>query len=124
MPSQDLIRLMNTLFLPGAGAIREGPWHPAVDIYRTRKGWTVKFELAGVRAEDIDLSARDNRLTLRGVRRNCMTEECSYYRMEIDYSSFERSVELPCDLKQANIQTLFRDGMLLVQIRDRTEARP
>ena len=28
----------------------------------------------------------------RGVRRDTVTEPCSYYRMEIDYSQFERSV--------------------------------
>jgi HSP20 family protein len=122
--SQDLIRLMNALFLPAASSCREGLWCPAVDIYRMEKGWLVKFELAGVRADDIDLSALGNRLTLRGVRRDMVTEACGYYRMEIDYSQFERSVELPCDLKRADISTDFRDGMLLVNIQDRTEARP
>ncbi len=121
--SRDLIRLMNSLFLPAASACREGQWCPAVDVYRTRDGWIVKFELAGVRADDIDLSADRNRLTVRGVRRDTVTEPCSYYRMEIDYSSFERSVELPGDLQQAEIKTELRDGMLLVHIYDRTECR-
>ena len=121
--SQDLIRLMNALFLPAVGGCREETWCPAVDIYRTTRGWLVKFELAGVKADDIDLNALGNRLTVRGVRRDTVTEECSYYRMEIDYSNFERSVELPCDLKRATITTDFRDGMLLVHIHDRTEAQ-
>jgi HSP20 family protein len=119
--SQDLIRLMNALFLPAVSSCGEGLWCPAADVYRLRRGWLVKFELAGVKAEDIDLSALGNRLTLRGVRRDTVTEACSYYRMEIDYSHFERSVELPCDLKRADITTEFRDGMLLVHIHDRTE---
>jgi HSP20 family protein len=121
--SQDLIRLMNALFLPAVGGCNQGNWCPAVDIYRTYRGWLVKFELAGVKADDIDLSALGHRLTLRGVRRDLVSEECSYYRMEIDYSNFERSVELPCDLKRANITTDFRDGMLLVHIHDRSEAQ-
>jgi HSP20 family protein len=122
--SRDLIRLMNTLFLPAVGACREGTWCPAVDVYRTRRGWLVKVELAGVRAEDIDLSALGNRLTVRGVRRDHVTEPCDYYRMEIAYSNFERSVELPADLQRAAITTDFRDGMLRVHIHDRTEAQP
>jgi HSP20 family protein len=121
---QDLIRLMNALFLPAVGRCREGSWCPAVDIYRTRSGWLVKFELAGVKADDIDLTALGNRLTLRGARRDTVIDACSYYRMEIEYSNFERSVELPCDLKRADITTDFRDGMLLVHIDDRTEAQP
>jgi HSP20 family protein len=122
--SQDLIRLMNSLFLPGAGARLEGTWRPSLDVYRTPDGWIVKFELAGVRAEDIDLSALGNRLTLRGVRRDTVSEECSYYRLEIEYSNFERSVELPCDLERADIRTDFRDGMLLVHIHEGTEVQP
>jgi HSP20 family protein len=122
--SQDLIRLMNALFLPAVGTCREGLWCPAVDVYRTGSGWLVKFELAGVKVEDIDLSALGNTLTVRGTRRDTVTGACSYYRMEIDYSNFERSVELPCDLKRADVATEYRDGMLLVHINDRTEGQP
>jgi HSP20 family molecular chaperone IbpA len=38
--------------------------------------------------------------------------------MEIAYSHFERSLELPCDLERADITTEFHDGMLLVRIED------
>lgn len=122
--SQDLIRLMNALFLPVAHACGEGVWRPAVDIYRMREGWLVKFELAGVKTDDVELTARGQRLTVRGARRDSVTGPCSYYRLEIAYSSFERSVELPCDLRRADVATEFRDGMLLVHIRDREEAKP
>jgi HSP20 family protein len=116
--SRDLIHLMHALFLPAAESCLERPWCPATDIYRTRQGWVVKFELAGVRPEDIDLEALGRRLTVRGVRRDCGTpQECCYYRMEIAYSRFERTVELPCDLDRADITTEYRDGMLLVRIR-------
>jgi HSP20 family molecular chaperone IbpA len=36
--------------------------------------------------------------------------------MEIAYSDFERSLELPCDLGRADITTEYRDGILLVRI--------
>ena len=29
--------------------IEEKSWNPNADVYRTREGWTVKFDLAGVR---------------------------------------------------------------------------
>ena len=113
----DLIRLMHALFLPAAESCLASPWCPATDVYRTRQGWVVKFELAGVRPEDIDLEVAGRRMTVRGVRRDSIApEECSYYRMEITYSRFERSVELPCDLDRADITTEYRDGMLLVRI--------
>lgn len=117
--SDDLIRIMHALFLPAAESCHEAPWCPAADVSRGRQGWLVKFELAGVRAEDIDLSVLGRRLTLRGRRRDwAALEGARYYQMEIAYSHFERSLELPCNLDRADITSEYRDGMLLVLIRD------
>ena len=52
-----------------------------------------------------------------------MQEGCRHYRMEINYSQFERGVELPCDLERTDIRTDYRDGMLYVRIRTE-EANP
>jgi HSP20 family protein len=117
--SKDMIRLMHALFLPAAESCQDSPWCPAADVYRGRNGWLVKYELAGVRPEDLELTALGNRLTLRGSRRDSTAlEGCHYYQMEIAYSHFERSLTLPCDLERADITTEFRDGMLLVRISD------
>jgi HSP20 family protein len=127
--SKDLIRLMNALFLPGAEACQDAPWRPLTDVYRTKDGWLVKFELAGVRAEDVDLQVLGGRMQLCGVRRDCVQEEARktghpspvHYRMEIAYSRFERTLDLPCDLKRAAIVTEFKDGLLLVRVTPETE---
>src|SRR5262245_8362635 len=116
MARDDLIRLMS-FFLPVADTFRESAWQPPADIYRTRHGWRVKFDLAGVRPEDIELTAAGSRLTVRGTRRDWFAEEeCSCYRMEIAYSHFERNLELPCNLDTAHITSDCRYGMLLVRI--------
>ncbi|HZY86779.1 MAG TPA: Hsp20/alpha crystallin family protein [Gemmataceae bacterium] len=115
--SRDVIRLMSALFLPNVDSCRPELLCPPTDVYRTQTGWLVKFELAGARPEDIHLEALGPRLTLRGVRRDgTAAEELHCYRMEIAYSEFERSLELPCDLGQADVTTEYRDGMLLVRI--------
>jgi HSP20 family protein len=116
MPT-DLIRLMQSLFLPVAERFHEPLWQPSVDVYRTCKGWVVKFELAGVRPEDIEVVVSSTHLTVRGARRDWLTEEgCSHYRMEISYSHFERTLELPCDLTKARVTTEYDCGLLLVRI--------
>jgi HSP20 family protein len=116
--SQDLIRLMRVLFAPGGEAGLEALWRPAADVFRTPDGWAVKFELAGVRAEDVELEVCGRRLGLRGVRRDCAPPGSrKVYQLEIAYSRFERVVELPVSLDRAEIETTLRDGMLLVHIR-------
>src|SRR5579862_986055 len=102
--SQDFIRLMHAFFLPATETTLVDPWKPAADIHRTRDGFFVKFELAGVRAEDIDLEVLGPRLTLRGIRRDCHREEgCRFYLLEIAYSNFARTLEFPCNLERADI---------------------
>jgi HSP20 family protein len=92
-------------------------WSPAADIYRTREGWLIKLELAGVAKDDVQLTVRGNTLIVRGRRRDTLLSEGSeQFRLEISYSEFERRIELPCDLTQAQLSAEFREGMLLIRV--------
>ena len=108
---------LRSWMMPTAEECRRVDWRPAADIYATSCGWLVKFDLAGVRSHDIEVIARDRRLTVRGVRRDCTLEEGQrHYLLEISYNRFERTVELPCNVEAAQITTDYRDGMLLVHL--------
>ena len=92
-------------------------WRPLVDVCRTRDGWLLKFDLAGVRLEDVTVSVGGKRVSVRGNRRDTVIEEgASYYSMEISYSRFERTIEMPVTLEQARITLEARDGILLVRM--------
>ena len=99
-------------------------WHPPADVYRTKWGWIVKFDLAGVRLEDVQVHAGRRSVTISGVRRDYMVEEgCRYYSMEISYSRFQRTIELPGDLETARVRVDYRDGLLIVRISDNEETK-
>ncbi len=116
--SRDLARLMHALFLPVPAACGETCWRPAVDVCRTATGWVVKFDLSGVRRQEIEVEVCGRLLTVRGQRRDSMQEEaCQYYRMEIAYGYYERVIEMPCELQAADITSEYRDGILLIRIR-------
>ena len=92
-------------------------WQPLADVYRTRDGWLLKFDLAGVRPEDVRVIVQGRRVSVSGVRRDLMLEEgCSYYSMEISYNRFERSLDMPADLEHARITLEARNGLLLVRM--------
>jgi HSP20 family protein len=99
-------------------------WQPAVDIYRSKNGWILKFDLAGVRMEDIHIRVNGGTVTVSGVRRDCMMEDvgCRHYSMEITYNRFERSIELPDDIASAHVGVDYRDGILFVRIVKREES--
>ena len=113
--AQDTIRFVS--FFLSTESEREPDWRPATDVYRTRDGWLVKFELAGVRPDDVELSVRGSALRVRGRRRDtCSEPGCRQLHMEIAYSRFDRQVELPVDLELRRLQSEFQNGMLLVRI--------
>jgi|SRR5579872_6586031 len=117
--SGDLARLMHALLHPAAESCRQVAWSPPVDIYRTRDGWLLKFDLAGVAPRDLQLTLSGRRLVVRGRRRDWCVEEagaCNAYSMEIAYNEFQRSIELPCEVERMQIATDYRDGMLLVRL--------
>lgn len=105
-------------FLAVAPASRqEAQWRPAVDVYRTPYGWLLKFELAGVRIDDISVHRQGGRITVSGVRRDWTWEDgYHHHMMEISYSRFERTIELPYDPGDAALDVEYRDGLLLVRV--------
>jgi HSP20 family molecular chaperone IbpA len=105
------------LFWPAAGAFLEVTWRPAADIYRTPGGWLAKFDLAGVRPEEVRVEVHGRCLSVQGVRRDWVIEEgCHYHSLEIVYSPFERRLEFPVSLEQASIRTEHQFGMFLVRV--------
>jgi HSP20 family molecular chaperone IbpA len=112
----DDVRFPQVLFLSAARST-EGAWQPRADVYRIPGGWLVKLELAGVACEDIRLGTRGNMLWVQGTRRDVRLHEClDCHRMEIDYSRFERVLELPGLSESAELGVSCRDGMMLIRI--------
>jgi HSP20 family protein len=93
------------------------PWQPSADVHRTKDGWLVKFDLAGVQIGDVMVTVRGRRLSISGVRRDMFLEEgSSYQSMEISYNRFERSLVMPADLENARVTIVAREGLLLVRM--------
>jgi len=107
----------SSFFLFSGPRADEGVWRPCVDIYKTRSGWLLKFDLAGVRMEDVTVQVTGCHITVSGVRRDFLAEEdASYYSMEISYSKFERTVDLPCDLANPSVSVEGRDGLVIIRV--------
>ena len=99
-------------------------WNPAADVYRTRDGWVVKVDLAGVRAEDIQITLDGALLRVSGLRRDSFCGEgISHYQLEITYSRFEKIIQFPCSIEHAAIERDYRDGLLVLRLREGEDCR-
>lgn len=94
-----------------------GTWQPPVDVYRVANGWLLKFELAGVSPDDLSVTLQGSRVIVHGVRLDtCLESGCSVHQMEIAYNVFERTVDLPGDVRHATLRSEYSHGMLIVRI--------
>ncbi len=92
-------------------------WQPSVDAYKIAGGWLLKYELAGVMPEEVQVVVDGPTITVRGMRRDVRVEEgLQSYCMEISYNQFARTLTLPCDLSAMAVSTDYRDGMLMVRL--------
>ena len=99
-------------------------WNPAADVYRTREGWIVKLDLAGVRTDELEIEVQGSNLRVRGCRRDTFYQEgFTYHQMEITYSRFEKSIEFPCSVQGASLARDYRDGLLIVKLRCEDSSR-
>ncbi|HKP37236.1 MAG TPA: Hsp20/alpha crystallin family protein [Pyrinomonadaceae bacterium] len=99
-------------------------WNPAADVYRTADGWLVKVDLAGVRADDIEIRIDERLLRVSGLRRdNFCGDGISHYQLEITYSRFEKIIQFPCSIEHASIERDYRDGLLVLRLREEEECR-
>ena len=112
-------------FEPALSMVRECIWRPAVDVRRTTGGWLIKAELAGVPADQVHVTMHGNSVVLSGVRTDTPREDgASCYAMEIAYCRFERRIELPATVDDAEVSLSAHDGLVILRIRIRksTEA--
>ncbi len=97
--------------------MRGAGWTPAADVYQSPGGWLVKLDVAGVRPEDVKVEIHGRRLSISGCRRDHLaTQGLTHHRLEIRYSRFERTLELPEALDNARLQVEMEQGMLIVRI--------
>ena len=101
----------------------ETMWQPAADVFQTSDGWGVKFDLSGVRPDDVKISVSGKCLTIHGARRDHVQESSvRYYRMEISYNSFQRTIEFPIEIDAGRVRTQYDDGMLIVRLYERNSS--
>ncbi|MBW2066628.1 MAG: Hsp20 family protein [Deltaproteobacteria bacterium] len=119
-------RLYRPWWLTQHGLARHGDlisW-PQVDMTETDDAIQITAELPGVQKDDIDVSVTDDRVIIRGEKREM--EEAKgkdYYRVERHYGSFRRSFFLPCEVEPEKAEATFKDGILRIVLPKSAVAR-
>lgn len=86
---------------------------PAIESFVKDNVLTIRADVPGLEAKDIDLTVLDNVLTLKGERKEEKEiKKDQYLRREIAYGSFERRMTLPDGTDPEKIKATFKNGVI------------
>ena len=100
-------------------------WMPRVDVFDKDDSLVVRTEVAGVAADDIEVTVEAGTLTIKGGRSFSAEEEKpNYHRKEIFEGSFERTILLPEGIDATAVTATSKDGVLEINIPKLPEVLP
>lgn len=88
-----------------------------VDIYEREEDLIIESTIAGVKAQDIDITIEPDLIVIRGERKKSKNEENKrYYYQECFWGKFSRTLVLPFPIKPDQVKANFKNGMLIISL--------
>lgn len=89
----------------------------SVDVYYTADDIVIKSTIAGVEAQDLDITISHDMITIRGTRHQeeDIQKEQYLYR-ECYFGSFSRSIILPQEVEANKSTAEFKNGILTIRL--------
>ncbi len=104
----------------------DGDWVPRLDISEAKDEITVKVEIPGCEAKDIDVKLDGRTLKISGEKKQEKEEKGeNFHRVERTFGSFSRMVELPGEVDVKAIEATYKEGVLKLVFKktETTEAK-
>ncbi|MDH5563673.1 MAG: Hsp20/alpha crystallin family protein [Nitrospirota bacterium] len=132
-PYTELERTVNELFNQPLGLRpnwddRNGEslaWQPPVNVYEDKDHVAIEVQLPGIDLKDIDLSVKEQTLSLHGERK-AETEKSKdgYHIREARYGKFSRSFSLPSTVNPEEAKATYDKGVLMITVPKQEKAKP
>ena len=89
----------------------------AIDVYETNGDFVIQSTIAGVKAENLDITVENDMVTIRGSRQTqAELEGKKYYYQECYWGAFSRQVILPEEVDGSKAEATMKDGVLTLKI--------
>ena len=94
-------------------AFGEVAWSPTLEVIEKEGRLIARFELPGLKKEEIAVTVTEEGLTVTGERkREEEKKNHDWYRTERTYGKFVRTIPLPIGVNTAEIKATFENGVL------------
>lgn len=88
----------------------------AIDVYEEGEDFVIQSPIAGLRAEDLDISIENNVITIRGSRQRPDNGQKKYLYQECYWGTFSRKIILPEEIDDNRAVATMKDGILTLRI--------
>lgn len=97
---------------------------PAIDVYQTKDDVVAETALPGIDPLKVNISIENDVLTIEGESdKKSEVEDKNYYRKEVRYGQFHRSVALPASVDTDKADAIYENGILKIKIPKREEVK-
>ena len=88
-----------------------------VDVYQTDDEIVIKSTIAGVTADDLDISVTNDMVTIKGSRKpDEKIKEADYYYQELYWGPFSRAIILPEEIDSDSAKASMKNGILTIRL--------
>jgi HSP20 family protein len=89
--------------------------HLTIDVYQTPENIVIESTIAGVSADDLDISITPESVTIKGKRQKKeRIRKEDYLYQECFWGKFSRSIILPCEIDPDKSHAILKDGILKI----------
>jgi HSP20 family protein len=105
---------------PNVSTVEEAPQEEgqlAVDVFQTDNEIIIQSTIAGVRAEDLDITVQNDMVSIRGDRKGEIAEDPqNYFYQECYWGPFSRSIILPEEIRSDGVKAELKNGILTLRL--------
>lgn len=96
----------------------------AVDVFENQAAFVVRAAIAGVTANDIDITVNGDMVTIKGMRQVEAETEGAFLYQECYWGGFSRTIILPLPVNADGVKATLKNGILRVLLPKAPEQRP
>jgi HSP20 family protein len=97
---------------------------PSMDLAETDSQIEIKMNVPGLKPEEVNVEVQGNTLVVTGEHKEEKEEKGkTYHRIERRSGSIQRSITLPCEVKEGQVAAECKNGVLTVVLPKAEQAR-
>ena len=96
----------------------------AVDVQAVEDAYDITALVPGLDAEDLEIEALNNTVTIRGEFKSCSEDQAKYLVSELPSGHFSRVITLPTATDASKVEASIKNGVLSLHIPKAEADRP